>query len=334
MAGKFPEEDKVMTNEQKTPFALPDLPGFDRKFFFWASVILVAVITFFTYLHHYEPQVLRVPDNKNVATWVNPKFEQTCIYERMTPAEREQIRTKGIPDDTLVANVFLDIASILVALLCYIHARRHYGKWMAYCFLAGSFIFPGLQESISILFGRFTGMSAMEGLGEEVFGTYWFTKGGLWFFETPVAMCFGWFYVAYGCVWMAGKAFPNSSLMVRATAGGLLAMIVDLWQDPVATSPELMSWVWATGDIIRIFGIPQTNFVGWFLLIFIFAILWELLPDWERRWGRAKATAVFFPVLILADFAILAFMVPWCFVVRSILVLMGFDHALQIPPGW
>lgn len=313
---------------------LPAHPGYDRKFIAAALVLLGLVVLFFTYLHHFQPQVLRVPDNKNVSTWTNPKFEQTAIYERMTPAERQKVRSEGVPDDNLGAWIFLDVLSILVSLLCLFHARRHYGNWMAFCFVIGSFVFTGLQESMWILFGRFTGMSAMQGLGEGVFGTYWFTKGGLWFFETPVSMCLGWFYVAYGCVWMAGKAFPNSSLLTRAIAGGLLAMIVDLWQDPVATSPELLTWIWATGDNVRILGIPQSNFVGWFLLIFVFAILWEYLPRWEARYGRAKATRLFFPILVAADFGILAFMVPWCFVLRGLLVLLGFDHGLQIPPGW
>ncbi len=315
-------------------FPLAALPRFDGKFIAIAYLILAAVIAASTYIHHFQPQILRVPDNHNVSSWVNPRFDQTCIYDRMTGEERAKVYREGVPDATTAANVILDIMSILVALLCFFHAKRHYGDWMAHCFLIGSFIFTGLQESIWIIFGRFSGMSAMQGLGEAVYGTYWFTKGGLWFFETPVAMCFGWFYVAYGCVWMAGKAFPQSSLMTRATVGGLLAMIVDLWQDPVATSPEMLSWVWATGDFIRILGIPQTNFVGWFLLIFVFAIFWEYLPRWEEKWGRAKTTYFFFPMLVLFDFAILAFMVPWCFILRSILVMMGINHGLQLPPGW
>jgi hypothetical protein len=320
--------------EHEMKFPPPAIPGYDNRFILWASVILVIVILYSTYLHHYRPQILRVPSNTDVSTWTNPRFEETCVYERMTAAERAKVRAEGIPGNTLGEILILDISSFLVALLCFFHARKHYGKWMAFCFLIGSFVFTGLQESMWILYGRFTGTSAMVGLGEEVYGTYWFTKGGLWFFETPVAMCLGWFYVAYGCVWMAAKAMPKSGLVKRAVLGGLLAMTVDLWMDPVATSPELMSWVWATGDIIRIFGIPQTNFLGWFLLIFVFAILWETLPLWEKRLGRAKATGYFFIVVLAADLAVLAFQYPWCRIVRGILVAMGFQHGLQIPPGW
>ena len=312
----------------------PSDPVFDRKFVMIAYTCLILAIILFTYLHHFQPQVLNVPSNTDVSSWVNPSFEHTCIYDRMTGQEKDKILAEGIPGATVSYFVFLDISALLVALLCYFHCRKHYGLWMATCFLVGSFIFTGMQESMWILFGRFTGMSAMQGINEQVYGTYWFTKGGLWFIETPVAMCLGWFYVAYGCVWMAGKAFPKSSLLMRAIIGGLRAMIVDLWMDPVATSPENMTWVWATGDFVRLFGIPHTNFMGWFFLIFCFAIFWEWLPRWEKLWGRARATGVFFLTLIVTEVAILAFMFPWCFLLRTLLVLAGFDHGLQIPPGW
>jgi hypothetical protein len=167
-----------MTDMQTNKMPLPLHSGFDRKFIAWASAILVLVIIFSTYLHHFQPQVLRVPDNKNVSTWTNPKFEQTCIYERMTEAEKQKIYAEGIPDDKLTAVVTGDIAALLVSLLRIFHARKHYGDWMAFCFVVGSFIFTGIQESMWILFGRFTGLSAMQGLGEQVFGTYWFAKRG------------------------------------------------------------------------------------------------------------------------------------------------------------
>ena len=295
---------------------------------------MIVVIIFCTWLHWFQPQVLRVPNNADVSTWQNPSFDHTAIYERMTPAEREKVLTDGVPGFTVGDILFMDLSGLLVAWWCFVHARRHWGDWMAYSFLYGSFIFTGLQESLWILFGRFTGMSAMQGLGESVYGTYWFTKGGMWFLETPVAVCVGWFYLAYTCVWTAKKVFPRLGLWSQAAVGGLIAMIFDFWADPVVTSPEVMSWVWATGDFIRILGIPHTNFLGWFLLIFCFAVLWERLPGWEIRWGRARATAVFFLTLFVIEIGILAAMVPWCMIMRAILVSAGVTHTLYLPPGW
>ncbi len=313
----------------------PPREEFDRKFVYVSFGILATAIVLFTYLHHFQPQVLHVPSNTDVTQRKNPTFEQTCIYDRMTEAERAKVRAEGIPGDNLPAIVFMELFSAALAWLCFVHARRHYGVWMACAFLLGSFVFTGMQESMWILIGRFTGKSAMTGVGSDVvYGTYWFPKGGLWFIETPVAVCLGWFFIAYGCVWIAGKVFPRAGLLTRAAVGGLIAMILDLWQDPVATSPELMSWVWAKGDFLRIFGIPHTNFLGWFLLIFCFAVFWEWLPAMEQRWGRFKATLTFFALIFVTEVLILVFMFTWGGILQRLMVAAGFDHGIQLPPGW
>jgi hypothetical protein len=313
----------------------PPETAFDRLFIVAGMVTLAVTVAFFTYLHFYQPHILRVPSNTAVHTWRNPSFEQTCIFDRMTPEEKQNTLARGIPLNTPSALVFTGLFSLFCTGLCFAHARKHYGRWMAWCFLFGSFVFTGLQESMWILFGRFLGRSAMTGLAEDPsFGTYWFTRGGLWFIETPVEVCLGWFFVAYGCVWVASRVFPNAGAIGRAAVGGLIAMTIDLWEDPVATSPEFMSWVWAKGDFLRIFGIPHTNFLGWFLLIFLFAIFWEWLPSLERRWGRPRATLVFFGVVIVAEAAILLFMLLWCASFQSLLEWAGFVRGIQIPKGW
>jgi hypothetical protein len=76
------------------------------------------------------------------------------------------------------------------------------------------------------------------------------------------------------------------------------------------------------------------NFLGWFFLIFLFAIFWEQLPRWERNWGRLKATIVFFVTLVAAELAILAFFFPWCFALKQILLLAGAEQGLKLPAGW
>lgn len=312
-------------------------PSFDRKFAFITYGILILLIAFFTYLHHGRPDVLQVPDNGNVSTWKNPSLEETNIYDRMSESERTHVREKGIPGTGILPVLFDsqgDLTAFIFAILCFIHARKHYGFWMASCFLIGSFVFTGLQESIAILLGRFTAGQAYASAEQVTHGTYFFTKGLLWFIETPVAVCLSWFWIAYACVYTAGKVFPRMGVLGRATIGGLTAMIIDLWLDPVATSPEFMMWLWAKGDLIRILGINHSNFVGWFLLIFLFAILWEWMPALVRNWGRAKATVTFFGIVLLTDVAMLIFLIVYnTYFVRNVLHFFGFSE-LQIPPGW
>ena len=316
------------------PFAPPD-PSYDRKFASIAFGLLFLTIIASTYLHHFQPQVLRVPDNSDVSSWTHPAFDETTIYDRMTEDEKAKLRSEGVPMGENVLAQFLigDIFTILMGWICFLHARKYFGLWMASCFMIGSFVFTGLEESMWILFGRFMPES-VSAIGEAVHGTYWFTKGGLWFVEAPVTACVGWFFIAYSCVLIAGKVFPKMGLWGRATVGGLIAMGIDLWVDPVATSPESMSWVWAKGDLCLIFGIPHTNFVGWFLLIFLFAIFWEKLPLMEERWGRAKATLIFYLVIFGAELGILVFFVIWMSVFGHLLSLAGVEHSLKLPAGW
>jgi Carotenoid biosynthesis protein len=310
--------------------------AFDRPFGLIAYGLLLLVILGSTYLHHFQPHVLQVPDNTDIAAWKHPAFEHTVIYDRLKEEEREKLLANGVPagDQLLAQFLVMDLFTILLGWVCFQHARRHYGFWMASCFLIGSFVFTGLEESMWILIGRFSPQSTASPLGEPVYGTYWFTKGGFWFFETPLTACVGWFFLAYSCVLVAGKAFPKMGLLGRATVGGLIAMGIDLWMDPVATSAGMMNWVWAKGDVLLVFGIPHTNFLGWFLLIFLFAIFWENLPRFEQRWGRAKATLVFYGIIFATEVAILVFFMVWIAILGNMLSHAGIGQAVTIPKGW
>jgi len=320
------------------PFA-PSDPSYDRKFAWIAFGLLFLTIIGSTYLHHFQPQILRVPSNTDVSSWTSPAFDETTIYDRMTEEERARVLSEGVPlgDNVLAQLLTGDLFTILMGWICFLHARKYFGLWMASCFLIGSFVFTGLEESMWILLGRyglFTPESTLNVFGEPNCGTYWFTKGALWFVEAPVTACIGWFFIAYSCVLIASKVFPRMGLWGRATVGGLIAMGIDLWVDPVATSPESLSWVWAKGDVFVFFGIPHTNFVGWFLLIFLFAIFWEKLPLMEERWGRAKATIMFYLMIFATEICILIFFVIWISVLGNLFSLMGIEHSVKLPEGW
>ena len=304
----------------------PAQTGFDVRFFRLALGLLLTAVLFFTFLHTFLPGVLRVPRNRDPSSWVSPTLEQTCIYERMTEAEKEKLRRDGVPGG--VGEILLyEALSLFGAWLCFVHARRHYGLWMATCFLIGSFVYTGVEESMMIMTGRLIGGGKVD---PTVFGTYWFPKGALWFIETPVWVCLCWFLIAYSCVWVAGKVFPRMNLVGRAAVGGLIAMGIDLWEDPVLTSPEILNWIWGKGDHLRILGIPHGNFLGWFFLILVFALIWEALPKMEKRWTRARASLLFVLVLPIGDLAVYAILVTWGTFVNNVILPQGF----AFPPGW
>lgn len=332
---KPPEESGPAGRGRVAPGSSVSSLPFDRPFGWVVFGFLAAAILVFTWLHHFHPQVLQVPSNTDVSSWRNPSLDQTTLADRLTPGERELLLARGIPQSRNIGFLlFGDLLALVLGWLCFAHARKHYGFWMASCFLVGSFVFTGLEESMWILLGRFATAGTVNALGEPVYGTYWFTKGLLWFLETPVTACIGWFYIAYACVLVAGKVLPRIGLLGRAAVGGLVAMGIDLWLDPVVTSPEMVNWVWAKGDLLLVFGIPHTNFVGWFLLIFLFAIYWEKLPVLEDKWGRPRATALFFLLLVGTELAILIFFFLWMSFLGQLLCALGVRQGLRIPSGW
>jgi putative membrane protein len=253
------------------------------------AVFLVVSTAFFTVLHLAFPGVLDVPSNE------------------------------GIPFTDLPSMFILDLIPIGLAWLCFHHGWKRLGLYRAMIFLGGSFVFTGVEESMWILLGRYQAeISAALGGAEAqaaalgpgaaaVEGTYYFTRGFFWFLETPILACLGWFFVAYSCVYVAELLLPRSRVIWRAALGGALAVNLDLWLDPVQTSPAFKSWIWMSSDAINVFSIPLSNFLGWFLLIFLFALMFERLPAMVKKRGPALAALVFYAELMALEIAILFF---------------------------
>lgn len=238
---------------------------------------LCATVLASTVLHHGFPGVLDVPSNA------------------------------GVPHTGLLKMFLMDLAPALLAGLCFAHAWRRLGPYPAVMFLAGSFFFTGLEENVWIFIGRYIHLLAQASpeLGSGA-GTYYFTRGGLWWFEVPVYVCLGWFFIAYACVHVSNLLLRGRGPAARAALGGFIAMNFDLWLDPVQTHPAWKSWVWLTNEPVRVLSIPLTNFAGWFLLIFLFALAFERLPGLLRRLGPARAAGRFFLGLAALEAALLA----------------------------
>ncbi|MHA1264875.1 MAG: carotenoid biosynthesis protein [Candidatus Helarchaeota archaeon] len=185
-----------------------------------------------------------------------------------------------------------EVGPILIGMLALYHCYKTFGGWKTALFFFGSFLFTGLEENFWILYGHFTGQE-----------TYFFSpyEYYLWFGTVPLTVCVGWFFIAYGMVYIGsklfGRAIGEAGLFKSALVGGLLAVNLDLVIDPIAVRNVWWVWPQATEETFWILGIPLTNFVGWFLLIFLFAILWEKIPPKEAEWGRKKTTLGFFGYL-------------------------------------
>jgi len=102
-----------------------------------------------------------------------------------------------------------------------------------------------------------------------IFGSYYYTNTSpLFFNKLPLATPFSWAFMVYVCyttsVYILQPLLQASAsaLFLVPIYTGLLCVTLDLLIDPVATDPRIRGWIWLkTG---RYFGIPLSNFIGWF----------------------------------------------------------------------
>jgi len=253
---------------------------FTRTFSWIILTVLGVCIAISTLIHHLTPWIFQVPTD-------TPPF---------------------LSSSSTLELIITDVGSLVGAILIFYHSYHKYDLWRSILFLTGSFVFTGLEEAMWILLGRF-GIT---------FPTYFFSRGGLWFFEVPFYTCIGWYIVAYTCVFLAEKLVPNPRrYLAHAAIGAFLAMDLDLWTDPVMVNLWRVSaiptntgmWKWLMTDTLTIFGIPLMNFLGWFLVIFLFAILWKVIPKNVDQWGYRKTSLIFYgctPLLLIICFLVLS----------------------------
>ena len=70
-------------------------------------------------------------------------------------------------------------------------------------------------------------------------------------------------------------------MVLLSAIDGLIAVNLDMIMDPVAVSPVIQEWVWNNGG--PYFGIPISNFIGWFGVTFTVTFLFRLYESFTRK---------------------------------------------------
>jgi len=193
----------------------------------------------------------------------------------------------------------------ILAAVCLYHGVKKFGRWKTLLFFFGSFFYTGFEENIMIISGRV--------MPDLIFGfpkTYAFNYNNytLWIMAVPIVVFTAWFVIAYSAVHIGSYIF-KTSFVKQAAFGGLLAMEMDMMIDPIAVRYNWWGWfaepnqaIWILGDpnleVPISNGIPFSNFLGWFMLIFLFAIYWKKITNKEEKWGVRKCIIIFFLGLI------------------------------------
>lgn len=134
------------------------------------------------------------------------------------------------------------------------------------------------------------------------YGPYVYTGAlGPWLFGlVPVFILIAWINITYLVLFSTTLALGRSRLWL-ALLDGALAASWDAMVDPLAVRAGYWAWLSPGG----LYGVPLTNFLGWFAVVSLFSFAIRLL--WSRGVAvprpTTRVTALLVPVLLLASAA-------------------------------
>ncbi|MFD1674895.1 carotenoid biosynthesis protein [Alicyclobacillus fodiniaquatilis] len=188
---------------------------------------------------------------------------------------------------------------ILGLIFVFWHGGRRYGAANIITFFVTTEIVANGLENLSIATGF-------------PFGNYHYTHSGMPFlFQVPITIGFAYF--AYGYVaWCLASIILGKGDERTTTVGGIIiqpltaAFIMVMWDvvmDPISSTVG-HQWIWEDGGGYN--GVPLTNYLGWFLTVWIifqvFAIVLHLRPKTVR--SREAADFWVMPILMYGATAI------------------------------
>lgn len=120
-------------------------------------------------------------------------------------------------------------------------------------------------------------------------------------FGVPIAITFAWIVVFAFARAVVGRVSENRWLSAAAIAACMTAF--DLIIDPLAAGP-LGYWVWEANGTY--FGVPFTNFIGWFVVSYAIAAIAPYPTASDRAaLGVGGSVLMFFVVVALANLLVL-----------------------------
>lgn len=162
------------------------------------------------------------------------------------------------------------------ALFAIIHGKRAYG-WAGICvFLALCLLVGNLFENLGVLTGF-------------PYGRYYFTRlMGPKILTVPIFLGLAYVGMAYLSWTLAeivlrpsGNAAARRSILLLPLIASFFMVSWDLSQDAI-WSTVLKAWIWLDGG--PYFGVPLTNFAGWFLTVFVIYLVFAL---YQKRSAHA-----------------------------------------------
>ena len=186
----------------------------------------------------------------------------------------------------MIANfTILLISTIIFALIVVIYICWRFGSAGAISFIIISGFFCAIMDFISSFVAH---------------NYVYPDQSRLWVFSF---IFFGWTSMCGSCFFIAEGilARPHFNIFNQERLWwqvpiltGIIAVILDLFIDPVAVRAGY--WVWLVKGTVY-YDIPLLNFVGWFVLMFLASLVWILIIR-QKHWSYSKKIMISFIALI------------------------------------
>ncbi|MEW6443928.1 MAG: carotenoid biosynthesis protein [bacterium] len=152
-------------------------------------------------------------------------------------------------------------------------ARIVYGRERASIFFWGSILWTGTIENLAVMLGAYDYFAYANyySFGGRVIQGY----GGwvAWILFVPVSICLGWFFLSFPALMVSIRLLGDrANIWLKAAFAGLILVSYDVFFDPLAVVNQW--WRWTT-PALYIRGVPLSNWIGWFFLLFFFGALYE-----------------------------------------------------------
>ena len=165
--------------------------------------------------------------------------------------------------------VLIEISIIVLFILCIFHSIKRGKNYLA-------------ELIVISIYGLLLEINALVLSPNYTYGDFLLMVSGV-----PVAIGIGWACIIYAS--MATVDRLNVAEKIRPFMVALLALNIDLQMDPIAVQEGLWTWKGATGFW---FGVPASNFIGWFVVAFSFSYF----IYYFRKNQKLK---LFYPILCL-----------------------------------
>jgi putative membrane protein len=166
------------------------------------------------------------------------------------------------------------------------HCIKRYGFNDFIVFFVLVFVIASFYENLSILttfpFGHYNYVDSLETLGFKIF-------------NVPIGIHFAYFQMLVIC-WTLSDAMlgrcdnkpSGSNIVLKPVLASMIMVMWDLLFDPFMSTIN-KRWIWLDGGFY--FGVPITNFFGWFLCVFTMSMLFSLYL-WKK--GKKHPESVIF----------------------------------------